>query len=98
MGWRLLEWGRMVRSWPGRAAAALRARWTRWADSRIRRDVVPYAVLLPALTVLSLLSPALLLIGASVAAVAANWILDRKDLLATSILMPLCLGIAALLT
>jgi len=94
----LRRWAAIAKTWPGRAANSLRAYWTRWADTRVKRDIVPYAILLPTLTVLSLLSPALLVIGASLAAVAANWILDRKDLLAASILMPLCLGLAALLT
>lgn len=91
---RMRHWVHVIGTWP----ATLRARWRRWADSDVKRDVVPYAVLLPLLTVLSLISPALLILGASLAAATSAWILDRRDLLAASILMPLCLGLAAIIT
>jgi hypothetical protein len=89
---------RTTTTWPGRAVAAVRSRWTAWADTPTRRDIVPHLVLLPALTILAVISPALLLIGASLAAAVSNWVLDRKDLLMTSVLTPVCFGFAALVT
>ena len=71
--------------------------WVAWADSPLKRDVIPYAILLPLLIILSLLSPVLLVIGASLAAAFSNWVLNRKDLVTTSILIPLCMGLASLI-